>query len=105
MVTAPVYADGRDYPMLLLFLHQEPTPGQKSQAVGPPPPPPPAPSSTPPGVQLNGGRAGSNSISSLRGRRRRPPPPEIRALRARARAGAGQVKSNQFAPRLYQQVA
>lgn len=95
-------------PQLLLFLHQKPTPGRRSQAGGsrprgPPQPPPRASSSILPGVQLNEARAGSNPISSPQCRRQPPAPAAIRT--APARAGVGQVKRDQFAPRLYQQVA
>lgn len=90
-------------PQLLLFIHQKPTPGRRSQAAWTPQPPPRASSSILPGVQLKEARAGPNPISSPQGRCQPPAPAAIRT--APARAGVGQVKRDQFAPRLYQQVA
>lgn len=100
---ASVYVDRRDHPAIIAL----PSP-KAPQAGGPrprglPQPPPPASSSVFPGVQLNEARAGSNPISSAQGRRLPPAPAAIRT--ATARAGVGQVKRDQFAPGLYQQVA
>ena len=107
-VAASVYVDRRDHPANIALrspkAHPRPeVPGRRSQAAWTPQPPPRASSSILPGVQLKEARAGPNPISSPQGRRQPPAPAAIRT--APARSGVGQVKSDQFAPRLYQHVA
>lgn len=102
-VAASVHVDRRDHPAIIAL--PSPKAHPRPEVPGRVDPLPSAPGFFlhPSRRPLDEAPAGPNPISSPHGRRLPPAPAAIRT--APARAGVGQVKRDQFALRLYQQVA